>query len=369
MRILVCGNSGFIGMHLVEGLASAGHSVVGLDLVEPQHRGGLERFALGDIQSRDDLLSVLDGVECVINLAAKHHDFGISEAEFFQTNEGGSRNILDCMGERCIRRYVFFSSVAVYGESDEALDEEACPRPRTPYGASKLAAEEVARNWASVDPGRSVVILRPCLVFGERNTANMFSLIHAIDKGLFVRFGRGQARKSMCYVRNVVDATLWCLSRMTPGVELFNYVDKEDLTVRECVSIIADALGRRPPRVGMPLWLGIGVGRLFDLFGALLGKNLRISAARVKKLATSSRFEASRIKGCGFTPRYSIEEGIRNMVAWYLERGRAQASLEYRTRDARRDLASREAESREHKIVSMPAKKTTVRDRGYQHVQ
>jgi nucleoside-diphosphate-sugar epimerase len=220
--------------------------------------------------------------------------------------------------------------VAVYGDSHEELEESDLPNPSNPYGASKLAAEDEARRWAAEGRDRAVMILRPCVVFGEGNTANMFSLIQAIDKGLYVQFGRGDAIKSICCVHNLVDATLWCLARMKPGVELFNYVDKEDLCAREIAAIIARSLGKRSLKVAMPLWLGTSVGRCFDLYSAISGKNLRISASRVRKLATSSRFSATKIREAGFTPRYTIEEGLGRMVEWYLEEGRDEASLEFK---------------------------------------
>ena len=99
MRILVVGNSGFIGSHLSERLASAGHEVVGLDLRQPAQRFGLTRFVQGDIRLRHEILPALEGVEAVIHLAAVHKDRGHAEAEYWDTNENGTRQLLQTLSE------------------------------------------------------------------------------------------------------------------------------------------------------------------------------------------------------------------------------------------------------------------------------
>ena len=318
MNILVCGSSGFIGTHLVKFLYDNGHEVVGLDLVEPGNRNGLIDFSQGDILVKDDVRKALQGIDCVINLAAKHHDCGITEEEYFETNETGSRRLLECMTEGAIEKYIFYSSVAVYGQSISESDEATEPRPGNPYGASKLAAEKVAYDWADEKPDRQVLIIRPSVVYGEGNFANMFSLIKMIDKGRYFQFGCGEAVKSLCYVRNLTKATGYCMDRMETGVELFNYVDKDDLPVKQTVAIIADELGKKVQPISYPLWVGVAVAKVFELAGKVTGKNSGVSAARVKKLATPTRFGAQKIKDYGFVPEYTIEEGLRNMVSWYM---------------------------------------------------
>ena len=148
--------------------------------------------------------------------------------------------------------------------------------------------------------------------------ANMFSLIKAIDKGRYFQFGSGEVVKSVCYVGNLVKATGYCMDRIQLGVNLLNYVDKDDLTVKEIVAIIADELGRHVKQISLPLWLGMAAAKVFELAAKLTGENSRVSAARVKKLATPTRFGAQKIKDYGFVPEYTIEQGLRNMVSWYM---------------------------------------------------
>ena len=318
MKILICGSSGFIGTHMVRLFADSGHQVIGLDLLQPISEDGLSHFYPGDILVKEDVRKALAGVDCVVNLAAKHHDFGISRDEYFQTNEIGSQRLLECLSEFGIKKYVFYSSVAVYGESLIESDETTEPRPTNPYGESKLAAEKVTHNWAQTAPNREVVIIRPSVVFGEGNTANMFSLIKMVDKHRYVQFGSGEAVKCICYVRNIIEATQYCMKGLLPGVVTFNYVDKDDMSVKQTVDIISDELDKKILPISFPLWLGVAVGKVFDLAAKITGKNLRISSARVKKLSTPTQFAAQKIKDHGFVAKHSIEEGLRNMVIWYV---------------------------------------------------
>jgi len=304
---------------MVRLFTDGGYEVIGLDLERPASYDGLTEFYQGDILVKDDVRKALDGVDCVVNLAAKHHDFGIDRDEYFETNETGSQRLLECLAECGIKKYIFYSSVAVYGESPYESDETTEPKPSNPYGESKLAAEKVTRNWAREEPDRQVVIIRPSVVYGEGNVANMFSLIKMVDKGRYLQFGSGEAVKCICYVRNIIEATRYCMDRMEPGVATFNYVDKDDMPAKQMVGIISEALDKKTLPISFPLWLGVSVAKVFDLAAKVTGKNFRISSARVKKLATPTRFAAQKIRDYGFVPKYSIEEGLKNMVLWYIE--------------------------------------------------
>ena len=319
MKILICGSSGFIGMHLVRTLAERDYEVLGLDLMRPIEETDLIGFKQGDMRKKSDVRRSVNGVDCVINLAAKHHDFGISREEYFHTNETGSRVLLDCLTEAGVKKYIFFSTVGVYGDNSGGKNESCIPVPSSDYGASKLAAENLAVKWQQEDSKRKVLIIRPAVVFGEGNTANMYNLIRQIDKGLYLNLGSGDAIKSACYVKNLIDAALFCMERMKPGVSVFNYVDKPDLTVKQMVTVICDTLGRRVPKISLPLWLGITAALPFDLVSKITNKNLAVSSARVRKIATETKFPAQSIVDCGFNAKFTVEEGLQNMVRWYLE--------------------------------------------------
>lgn len=313
---LITGGSGFIGSHFHSAIAE--EKIINLDLLEPKFAYS-SAFLQGDIRNEEDIRRAISTtrVDTIISLAAMHHDFGITEQEYFDTNELGTAALCKVASERDIKTIVFFSSVAVYGELKIPSNEELTPSPHLPYGASKLAGEKVLQKWAAQDRTRKVLIIRPALVFGINNTANMYKLINQINMGLYFHVGKADNVKSTAYVENVVNATKWILERLQPGVTIYNYADEPHLTSREIAETIATALNKKI-RLTLPKSLGIMMGLPFDLAIKITGKNLPISSARVKKLATETYHTAPKIFEDGFQPQYTTKEGLKKMVEWYL---------------------------------------------------
>jgi nucleoside-diphosphate-sugar epimerase len=318
--IFLTGGSGFIGSHFSKILP--GDQFMNFDLKEPS--GYYKLSFKGDVRVYSDIAKSIDGrtIDCVISLAAKHHDFGIGHDEYFDTNEEGTRVICKIAGERGIKKIIFFSSVAVYGVREQVSFEDLEPKPDGPYGASKLAGEQVLADWAAMDASRSVLIIRPTLVYGANNRANMFNLIRQIDSGLYFHLGKADNIKSIAYVENLVQATIWLMDCMKPGVSIFNYSDEPQLTSRQIADIIARSLGKKI-RFTVPKPVGLLAGIPFDLAIKVTGKNLPISTARIRKLGTSTHHSAKKLFDEGFKPTFSTIEGLEKMVDWYLqEKGR-----------------------------------------------
>jgi GlcNAc-P-P-Und epimerase len=315
MALLLTGGSGFIGSHFHNVLPN--EEIINLDLVEPIFPNQ-STFRKGDIRIEEDVRKAIqnNGITSIISLAAKHHDFGIGHDEYFDTNEDGTRIICKIASEFQIKDLVFYSSVAVYGIREEVSTEGMEPKPDSPYGASKLAGERVLLEWAKEDPSRKVLIMRPTLVFGKNNMANMRNLIKQIDSGLYFHLGKADNVKSIAYVENLVNATLFLKESMKPGVAIYNYSDEPQLTTREISTVIAETLNTKI-RLSVPKTLGIMMGLPFDLIIKLTGKNLPISSARIKKLGTATHHSATKVFSEGFQPRYSTIDGLKKMVDWY----------------------------------------------------
>jgi GlcNAc-P-P-Und epimerase len=315
MSILLTGGSGFIGGHFHNYLPK--NQLINFDLVPPSHLKD-SIFFQGDIRLKEDLRKVFNEhkIDTIISLAAKHHDFGIGHDEYFDTNEEGTRVLCEVATEFNVNKIVFYSSVAVYGLLKKASSENLEPNPSSPYGASKLAGEEVLKKWASGNPQRSVLIMRPALVFGANNRANMFNLIKQIDSGLYFHLGKASNVKSIAYVENLVMATLYLKDKIPSGVSVYNYADEPQFSSREIADVIADALEKKV-RFTFPLWLGLALALPFDIVIKLTGKNLPISSARVKKLATETQHSAKKVKQSGFQPKFTTREGLVKMVNWY----------------------------------------------------
>ncbi|MBN1341609.1 MAG: NAD(P)-dependent oxidoreductase [Phycisphaerae bacterium] len=318
MKILVTGSSGFIGSHLTQALRQQGHEIVGLDIRDPLADFGINRFFKGDVRKKDSLMPATEGVDCVIHLAAVHFDYGHAPEEYWDTNENGMKGLVAAMTQAGIDKVIFFSTIAVYGDRYDESSEETKPNPTSPYGGSKLAAETILQAWAKENPAREVTVIRPCAVYGERNITNMNNLIRQIDSGFFVEIGSGNVVKATAYVGNLVDAALHCLSRLEPGVKIYNYTDKPDHTVRDIVAIIRDELGRKPRGLSFPLWLAILAATPFSLLAALTGKDFPVNIKRVKKITLPTLVNARTIREDGFVQKISTEQGLRRMVRHHL---------------------------------------------------
>lgn len=315
MAILLTGGSGFIGRHFHSTLKN--EILVNLDLEVPKFSYE-STFVKGDIRILADVRKAVKKrpITTILSLAAKHHDFGIGHDEYFDTNEDGTRIICQVASENNIKEIIFYSSVAVYGIREEVSFEEMLPNPDSPYGASKLAGEKVLEKWAEENPERKVLVIRPTLAFGSGNVANMYNLIKQIDSGFYFHLGKSANIKSIAYVENLVQATLFLKNKLRPGVQVYNYVDEPQLSSREIANVIAGALHKKI-RITIPQRLGILMGVPFDLAIKITGKNLPISTSRIKKLGTQTHHSAKKLFAMGFTPQYSTIEGIQKMVSWY----------------------------------------------------
>lgn len=315
MAILITGGSGFIGSHFHNWITNS--ELVNLDLNKPTF-DFKSKFIQGDIRIEEDVRRSVIGndIDVILSLAAKHHDFGIGHDEYFDTNEEGTKILCKVASEAGIKKIIFYSSVAVYGIRPELSTEKMEPKPDSPYGASKLAAEKVLQGWAAEDSTRRVIIIRPTVVFGPNNRANMYNLIKQVDSGFYFHIGNADNIKSIAYVENIVKATLFLEAKMEPGVVIYNYADEPQLTSRIIGDTLANALGKKI-HLNVPKWLGVVAGLPFDLIIKLTQKNLPVSSARIKKLSTETHHSARKIFEEGFKPEFTTVDGLRNMVLWY----------------------------------------------------
>ena len=319
MKILVVGNAGFIGSFLTRRLAENGYEVVGMDINPNGHKENLSNFILGNIQEPEEIIKAAQGVDVIINLAAKHHDFGVSRDEFFGVNVQGTQNILDCASQLGIKKVVFYSTVAVYGNIKSYTTENTATNPVSNYGKSKLAAEKLVCAWTTQDRSREAIIIRPTVVFGPTNYANMYNLIDKIYKKKFIFVGKGNNIKSVAYVENLVQATIFLIERMHPGIEIYNYSDYPQMTIEQTVVNITRNIPHNIPKVKIPLRPTLALASVIDLLEKITGYNFPITANRIKKFNTQTHHNSDKIRNIGFEPPIALSEGVRKTVKWYLE--------------------------------------------------
>ena len=215
-----------------------------------------------------------------------------------------------------INKIVFTSSVAIYGFAPADTGEEGEPNYFNDYGRTKYLAEQVYKKWQAEDPdNRSLVIIRPTVIFGEGNRGNVCNLFTQIARKRFVMFGDGKNRKSMAYVENVVAFLEYSLD-FPPGLHIYNYVDKPDLDMNTLVSTARKALfGKANVGVRLPKFVGVGIGYLADGIAKITGKSLPVSSIRVKKFLGTTQFGSS-VHRTGFVAPVKLEDAIEQTLRY-----------------------------------------------------
>jgi nucleoside-diphosphate-sugar epimerase len=323
VHMLVTGASGYIGRNLVARLRDdvAGSDVLGVDRSVPHDGVGSVRRVDLAAASATETADLLKGSDTVFHLAAARTDWGLDYGSYERDNVVATRRLIEAARIAGVRRWVYFGTVGVYGPSAEAIDESSPMRPDTDYGRTKAIAENELVHAADRH-GWSLRILRPSAVFSEEqpDNTNLYRLIEAIRRRRFVMIGDGSEIKTTSYLHNVVDAALWLWRDLASGgIKAFNYVDEPKMTTRQMVDLIRSHLGVRltPPR--LPLWLVEKPAQLLDWIGDMIGRDLPITAARIRKFCTATNFDASLIRRSGFTPRFSTSDALARTVAWHKE--------------------------------------------------
>ena len=307
MKALVTGGAGFIGSHLSELLLDRGAGVRAIDaftdfyprplkernLDNLRGRSGYE-FVEGDLRDVD-LATLLDGMTHVSHMAAQagvRLRWGKEFTVYTGLNVDSTQVLLEACSKRPIERLVYASSSSVYGDAAAIpMVETALPQPVSPYGVTKLAAEQLCHLY-HVNFGLPTVSLRYFTVYGPRQRPDMgfnrfFKAI--LDGKPLVQFGDGLQTRDFTYVADAARATADAAVRGVPG-RVYNIGGGARVSLRE----------------------------VFDLLARVSGRQVTIDQQGPQKgdmrdtYADTSRARAD----LGFAPSVTLEEGLRHMWRW-----------------------------------------------------
>jgi nucleoside-diphosphate-sugar epimerase len=304
MRILITGVAGFVGSSVAQRLLATGHTVIGVDAFIPNYARSLkerniadclinERFELHELDLRTDHIApLLDNVEAII------HEAGLPGLptswthfqEYMTCNLLATQRLLEACRDGQLRRFIHISSSSVYGAL--AIGDETQPtQPVSPYGVTKLAAEQLVLAYARTG-GVPASVLRYYSIYGPRQRPDMAYNIF-IDNLLrdepITILGDGHQARSNAYIDDCVQATIQALDGAADG-EVYNIGGGRVITIHEAIGIIAEALGVKPRLVFAPPRPG----------------DQRRTEADIRKAT----------RAFGYEPCIAPEEGLYHQVAW-----------------------------------------------------
>lgn len=318
-KVLVTGAAGFIGSHLVDRLLEAGYEVAGLDCFTDYYSPEVKRRNLsralaherftpieGDLLQLDldDLIRGMDGVAHLAGEPGVRSSWGERFPTYLERNVQTTQRLLEAASRGGLEHFVYASSSSIYGSSDGGpVAEDGTFRPASPYGMSKVAAEELVRLYAR-ERGVTSTVLRYFTVYGPRQRPEMAlsRFISAISSGEPVEvFGDGSQAREMTYVSDVVEATVAALeTKPKEPARTYNVGGGTRTTVGKLVNLVGETLGERPEVRYCPPVPG-------DV------------------LSTWANLGRSR-RELGYEPRVSLEEGVERQVRWVLAERRALAA-------------------------------------------
>ncbi len=263
---LVTGSAGFVGSNLCARILAGGGKVIGLDNYSTGKRENVARvmaiaharyrFVEGDVCDRQLVVSLLEGVDAVVHLAAQ----GSVQKSFADVaynnrqNIDGFVSVLTAAGDRGVSRFIYASSCAVYGDTvDLPIRESHCPQPLSPYASSKLMNDLLARNLQHLYPRTRIAGLRFFNIFGpwqDPHGAYAAVIPRWIDRCISgqqpIVFGDGSATRDFCYVGNVCDLVIRIGKGQAGEAQgVYNVASGEATSLSALCATVLDALRSR----------------------------------------------------------------------------------------------------------------------------
>ncbi|MBF4465669.1 NAD-dependent epimerase/dehydratase family protein [Flavobacterium sp. LC2016-12] len=297
MKILITGSTGFVGQNLSKYLLA-------------------ENFLIDPIFLRNSNWNNNSNAEAIIHLAGKAHDTKNTsdDSEYFRVNTELTKELFDFFLESEVRDFIYFSSVkAVADEVSDVLFEDIQAYPKTPYGQSKLQAEEYILSQ-KLHKDKRVFIIRPCMIHGPGNKGNLNLLYNVVQKGMPYPLAAFHNERSFLGIDNLNFLIKEILENKEIPSGVYNFSDDEVLSTNELIQLISSVSNKKNLSLAIPQSVIKNIAKIGDLI------RFPLNSETIKKMTENYRVSNSKIKSVlgieklPFTAQQGLEKTIKSFI-------------------------------------------------------
>ncbi len=298
--VLITGANGFVGRHLLEKMSKQKNIHVRCLIRRPslELEGICSEIWIGDLRDKNSIKDITKGIDTVFHLATTGNINSVSGKiykKYYLNNVQGTKNLLNECARHSVKKFIHFSSVAVYGNPEENIITEKTPRrPVTPYEKTKCESELLVRKFCALH-GITSIILRPSTVYGEKDRSDIRKLDKLIKLGIAPVIGDGKNIVHLVHVDDVVEAAIyaWKYGKKS-GVYIIN---SESIPINEIIDTLGK--GRKFVKINMPVNIVYPILKSLEFF--------------FDKAGITIPFNSNRIGSFSKTRKYSTEMAVKNL--------------------------------------------------------
>lgn len=319
----VTGANGFVGSHLVDYLLEQGHEVHAIVRASSnlQWLDGKEvALHTCGLNSAEDLKLAFQGANYIYHIAGVVK--ALTKDGFMKGNVEMTRNVMEAAAHiPSIQRVLITSSMAAtgYAEMGSDVDENSPLRPIEPYGDSKVAQEEVAREYADRVPS---TIVRPPGVYGPRDT-EIFAFFKAINNGVSAMMGFTPKEMSLIHVRDLVQGMYQAATNENSVGEVYFLGSLECYNWKQLGDYASKAMNKKTWTIKIPHFVIFILGFFGQILESWFGMDVALNKDRAYRITRPSWYcnSSKAVKELGFQQTVPIEEGFKSTIDWYKEKG------------------------------------------------